>query len=482
MEKVIEVLSKQSTHNSKTMDTIEAHEDVLNSTLESVKKHTKLINETVEWTSALTEGLENHQEVLDKHQAALTKSLELDKKQGEALEKHQDALESQQGVLNKTVKWVGALSEGMEAHQEALEKHQESLITDLMETAKNTQMIQGHQDKLTDATGRLESLEHKDAKRLTSLGGEEVLYATKAEVNESMVGVEDHLRTAEANMVAINRRTLATKQLATLLHKHTNTLDANVQHMKEALDATTVHGQSNMKMLHTIEANEKEARHDIKKGVEKLAELHHQANVFEQNQNTLRMSAHSNSQAVRLLEHGQAQHKKDLKSLKEHGKLLDHLVSETNTMASSAEQKAHTLMEEKDALSNHLHDLAAKFEAVTSGSQNKKRMQELQSEANALKMQQKASQAKIDEALTMDQMSVKIANETTETQQAVADLSDKTADIELHQEKMVKTTAFGLMCVVIAVFFLACFMMGQLRRLNEKIEHTTAGRARGSGN
>lgn len=283
-------------------------------------------------------------------------------------------------------------------------------------------------------------------------------------------------------MVAINRRTLATKQLATLLHKHTNTLDANVQHMKEALDATTLHGQSNMKMLHTIEGNEKEARTDIKQGIEKLAELHHQATVFEQNQNQLRMSAHANSQAVHLLEHGQKQHKMDLRSLKEHGKLLDKLVHETSGMASTAESKANLMMKEKNILQENLQHLEAKFKAVTSGSQNKKRMTELQGEADALKLQQKATAAKIDEALKVDQMSVKIQNETAQTEQAVTDLSDKTADIEIHQEKMVKTTAFGLMCVVIAVFFLACFMMGQLRRLNEKIEHTVAGRARGSGN
>merc|ERR1719375_462981 len=103
MEGVIAVLEKQTVHNGKTMDTIEAHEHALNKTLGTVKHHTELLNETVAWTSTLTEGLENQQEVLDKHQDALTKGLELDKKQGEALEKHQAALESSQKLMNKTV-------------------------------------------------------------------------------------------------------------------------------------------------------------------------------------------------------------------------------------------------------------------------------------------------------------------------------------------------------------------------------------------
>lgn len=481
MMKVIEVLEAQTGHNTKTMDTIEAHENALNSTLATIQKHTDLINETMEWTSALTEGLENHQEILDKHQNAMTKALDLDKKQGEALEKHQKALEAQQGTMNKTVKWVGALSEGMEAHQEALEKHQESLITDLMETAKNTKTIQGHESQLADTTERLESLEDKDAARLQSLNGEEVLYATKAEVKDTMEGVENHLKTAEANMVAINRRTLATKQLATLLHKHTNTLDANVAHMNEALEATVNHGQSNMNVLHTIEANEKEARQDIQKGMEKLGELHHQANLFEQNQNQLRVSAHANSEAVHLLETGQAQHHKDIADLHMHSGDLKKLVSQTHDMAAEAQKKADTLETEKGTLVTKLQQMAEKFEKVTSGSQNKERVQHLQDEADALKRQQMASQAKIDEALKADQISLRIKNETEETQGKIENLGTKSEDIEIHQEKMIKTTAFGLMCVVIAVFLLACFMIGQLRKLGEKIDQRGASTARGSG-
>merc|ERR1719160_2219305 len=104
------------------------------------------------------------------------------------------------------------------------------------------------------------------------MNGEEVMFATAAEVKRHMNDVGNNLKVAEANMLAINKRTLATKQLTTLLHKHTNSLDANVQHMNEALQATVSHGQASMQMLHTIEANQHNSRGDIDGGMEKLGE------------------------------------------------------------------------------------------------------------------------------------------------------------------------------------------------------------------
>lgn len=472
---VIKVLEKQSGQNKGTVNTMEKQEVVMEKTLTTIAAQTKTLDKTVTWASALTEGLQNQQTVLDRHSQAVKKGLSLDQAQSKALEKQQTGMEKQQQILNKTVKWVKTLADGVEAHQTALEKHQEHLVSDVESTSKNLVNLQKNEAQLEDTQKRLNDLEHKDAAGLMKLSGESAQYATKAEVNVSLTKVQKHLNTAEANMLAINRRSLASKSQDMYLVKRADVLDANVQNMKRELTTASAHAKANAQMLNVIEANEREARHDMHDGMRSIQKSEHDAVHFAQNQENLKKVQEHNAKAAVAIQEGQVRNKEDMKKVVEH---QDSLKEEADSAALAAQnaQLQIAKTEKADAeLQKEGIDLQKRLNTALEGAGNKTMIQNIKDQIDKLENREKVEGQEIQKASVTAKMSKEAKERTEKADKQLGEMEEKGKVLEEKQEKLLRATAFGVVCVVVSTILLACYLLSQLNALSEKVHAESGG-------